>query len=209
MYRGNARPVPMFRPVIPEGFKDGKCDCSSNEESLRFGTASESRCALETAMVGNYALWTLLVVILAFGFLARARDWSRSTRRTGRHAGRQGFSFESPDWLTGLALVFAVTGLCLYAVLGQVAGKVLMGVGALAVLVDHFAWRPRRRRKFHRHLRASDYRVCPGCEYSLEGHGDVGVCPECGIPYEHSQLVDQWTRIMDDSKLRSWGRSCG
>lgn len=45
----------------------------------------------------------------------------------------------------------------------------------------------------HRTIRANGFRVCVHCKYSLLGHPDEGMCPECGMEYRLEDLKKIWT----------------
>ncbi|HYF15919.1 MAG TPA: hypothetical protein VD971_12695 [Phycisphaerales bacterium] len=36
------------------------------------------------------------------------------------------------------------------------------------------------------------FKVCTKCRYNLSNHADEGLCPECGTPYERTDLERRW-----------------
>lgn len=51
-------------------------------------------------------------------------------------------------------------------------------------------------------LRSIGFRVCPDCEYSLEGLADRGACPECGAWYTPELLETRWRLALEDEYYR-------
>jgi len=46
-----------------------------------------------------------------------------------------------------------------------------------------------------RKLHEADYRLCLRCHYLLAGHGESGVCPECGTAFTMKALRGRWRRL--------------
>jgi uncharacterized paraquat-inducible protein A len=143
------------------------------------------------------SLWQTLawIAILAGAlFLALRRQRRRIARAVGSTVILKAFGL-------GPAAAYAALGATLVAVsfLGARFGSMwtVLALLPLAVwcAVDLLWLRRRRRARFFRDIEAQDYRVCSGCAYSLRGHADFGVCPECGRTYERTSLVKTWTRL--------------
>ncbi|HUN82018.1 MAG TPA: hypothetical protein VMV81_10985 [Phycisphaerae bacterium] len=46
-------------------------------------------------------------------------------------------------------------------------------------------------------VKASRFRICPECYYTLRGLGEKGQCPECGLPFDNERLEAMWRRLME------------
>jgi len=69
---------------------------------------------------------------------------------------------------------------------------IMCGVFALSIGLQLVLWR----RVYRTRSRAAslDYRICPECGYSLVDLDEVGMCPECGTPYNPVELEVVWKR---------------
>lgn len=61
-----------------------------------------------------------------------------------------------------------------------------LGLGIAVVVCNH-----RGKWLIHRNAGA----ICPKCRYNLSGHGEVGTCPECGMPFRLAELREYWRRV--------------
>jgi len=52
------------------------------------------------------------------------------------------------------------------------------------------------RRRLRRTVTAASGAICPRCGYSLIGHDEEALCPECGAPFAREELARLW---------RGWG----
>jgi hypothetical protein len=71
------------------------------------------------------------------------------------------------------------------AILSLVIASVAVNLGGRTVLKA-------ARRKGLSALEAINFRMCPSCQYKLDGLLQVGECPECGHPFSPSSLEGQW-----------------
>lgn len=74
----------------------------------------------------------------------------------------------------------------------SVPGRRVLSILCLVLIVLSVVAGRWRRRRIGRHIRASDYRVCPQCRYLLAGLPDAGRCPECGFEYSKDILIKYW-----------------
>ena len=61
-----------------------------------------------------------------------------------------------------------------------------------------------RTHRIRRAFRESDGRLCTRCTQSLQGLGDVGLCPECGEPFHIELDRERWKHAgLDASKRKA------
>ena len=95
--------------------------------------------------------------------------------------------------------IWVSTGIwCALFALCCVIGRRWTGTQALTystlflVPASGYVWAARRLTKFRARVRELEYRVCPHCAYPLDGLGDAGSCPECGLTFTLEGLRDVW-----------------
>jgi hypothetical protein len=87
-------------------------------------------------------------------------------------------SYVLGSWLDGW---FLFRGQFLLIALLSVINAVLFHVGFLVCT-----------RKYNMVLDKHAYLICPDCGYVLVGLPPEHSCPECGTPYSHDRIRDQW-----------------
>jgi hypothetical protein len=90
--------------------------------------------------------------------------------------------------LFSLFVLSCPVGLRLGFQFGPVA-FILLSTAALILLIAGAAW---SRAWQVRQVKEMGYRLCLRCRYDLRDSPDQGVCPECGDPYEASDLRWVW-----------------
>jgi hypothetical protein len=89
----------------------------------------------------------------------------------------------------GICLVWLYRLLGSHSILFKLAGPLLILAGiALQLLKWHVEKRMAAR------VAAANYRLCPGCLYSLVELGNEGSCPECGRAFSTTGLVAIWRK---------------
>lgn len=74
-------------------------------------------------------------------------------------------------------------------------GFILSGVFWSAMTVWGISWGRRNpeRKKLSQAMRNLGWRICTKCDYDL-GRDGPAVCPECGTPFDHRELLDHQSR---------------
>lgn len=85
-----------------------------------------------------------------------------------------------------LGLVLAITGY------GAVVGELLLQGAGLYLVIEVMFLMRRRLRRLEQELRRREWRACTGCCYDLRGLPKHGVCPECGLVYDVSEVRRYW-----------------
>ncbi|MCO6437034.1 MAG: hypothetical protein J5J06_08095 [Phycisphaerae bacterium] len=76
-----------------------------------------------------------------------------------------------------------------YGIPGLLCGAFVFG--------DKYLLQPRRWARLATELKEIQYRRCANCLYDLHGSYPQGRCPECGEPYDWSDLPSRWTSILE------------
>ena len=72
----------------------------------------------------------------------------------------------------------------------------MLQMSGVAIPLGALYVRNRDWRRYVQTVREVEYRVCPNCEYPLQGLPGEGSCPECGRAYELDALRGQWEKAV-------------
>lgn len=73
---------------------------------------------------------------------------------------------------------------------------ILASIGPIALNSAILLWRQSR---LKRHAKETEFLLCPDCLYWLRGLATSGRCPECGSPFDVSEVQASWKNWLENS----------